>query len=207
MSSDQEPARAAPALPCGSDKWAAGSAPLPEPEFELLPAPHSGRRTWTAANVFAWVMLAMALAWLGHASLAYRRAQAEQAARIERAQWARSQAKQGPATPNAAFLEQAVHAAALLQAPIGEWLRELETCQPDSARTRELSVDATQRKVATQVAVRGTVDVGEWLRCLNGGTEHRSWRLVQMVLHPAVSAASGSSDTWLVTLVRHEVDQ
>lgn len=207
MSSDQEPARAASALPCGSDRWAAGSAPLPEPEFELLPVPHAGRRTRTSANVVAWVMLAMALAWLGHSSLAYRRAQAEQAVRIERTQWARTQAKQGPATPNAAFLEQAANAAALLQAPIGEWLRELETCQPDSARTRELSVDATQRKVATQVEVRGTVDVGEWLRCLNSGTEHRSWRLVQMALQPVVSAASGSSDTWRVTLVRQELDR
>lgn len=173
-----------------------------EPDFELLPAPGVGKG-WhialaTSAGCAVAAGVACAALWnlqrearmaLDSALLSSRQAQSSGVPRVE-----------------PAYAPVAREAAKLMQRPIDGWLREVEHCQPDKARLREVRIDARAGRVVAQVELAGDLALAPWLQCLNAGLTSPVWRAVQ-----AGAATEGPTSTpavwrpaWTVVLERSE---
>lgn len=146
-----------------------------EPDFELLAPP-------PPAAIWRWMIPAAAIlalstsTWAAYEWLHYRRAAAELAVALA----AEAKTPMPASAPEPAYAKEALQIAELLQTPVDAWLRELEHCQPDNARTRELRVDAAARRVTTLVEVHGQPEPVAWMQCLNAGLPTPAWHLVRM---------------------------
>lgn len=166
-----------------------------EGDFELLPRParRSGRARW----VVPVLALAASLSWLAYESVRYWQVRqaihvAEQAAHDRVAAIPAGSSSAPTAMPSELaaqpsqvyrpppYYAEAAAAAKLLQAPVDEWLRALEHCQPSGSRTTELHIDVARAEVTTTVEVGSRTDTTVWIKCLNEGQDTAPWRLVQM---------------------------
>lgn len=167
-----------------------------EPDFELLPQRPVACWRRLLLPVCAAVTLA-SVVWAAVQWAQYRSAQ--RALNAVQAEQSHTPAVITPTAPSYAL--EALKAAQLLQAPVDNWLRELERCQPDNAQTRELRVDVGGRMVTTSVEFTGSPEIVAWLGCLNAGLATPAWRMAQMsALDRPLGAVSTAS--WTVVLER-----
>ncbi|HYE71063.1 MAG TPA: hypothetical protein VD932_06015 [Aquabacterium sp.] len=125
---------------------------------------------------------------------------------LERALASVRQNPQASAPPEPAYAPIAREAAKLMQRPIDGWLRELERCQPEQARLRELRVDAKGGRVAAQVELQGDLALAPWLQCLNAGLNSPVWRTghVSAATDAVASMSHAWRPAWAVVLERVE---
>jgi len=172
-----------------------------DPDFELLPPPRVG---WRWRVVLALSAVCAAAAMSSAALLWNMQRQAKQ--ELERAlASSRPVAPVGlPAEP--VYAPMAREAAKLMQRPIDGWLREIERCQPEQARMRDLRVDAKAGRVVAQVELQGELALAPWLQCLNAGLESPVWRTMQVggATDAMTSAPSAWRPAWAVVLERVE---
>jgi hypothetical protein len=172
-----------------------------EPDFELLPPPRVGTGWRVAFAISAACAAAACVACVIFWSL-----QREARSMLERSLASPQQVLPRSLPPEPAYAAVAREAAKLMQHPIDGWLRELERCQPERARTRELRVDARAGRVVAQVELQGELALSPWLQCLNAGLASPVWRTAQ-----AGAAADGATPlsatgrpAWTVVLERVE---
>lgn len=173
-----------------------GGTTVSEPDFELLPQPaRPWRGPWVVGLAAAAALLSGA--WAGYEWMRYRHVASQYAALL--AERAHAPVASGAAAPPA-YEQEALQVAALLQAPVDAWLRELENCQASNARTAQLSIDVPAGRVTTLVDVRGTPELTVWLQCLNAGLHRPPWRIVRMTNEP--QGAGSTEPQWKVELIR-----
>jgi hypothetical protein len=171
-----------------------------EANFELLPAPRVGKG-WRIAFALS---AGCAVAALVTCVLLWN-LQRETRLALERSLASPQVAPRSPpAEPS--YAPVAREAAKLMQRPIDGWLRELEQCQPDLARMRELRVDARAGRVVAQVELQGELALAPWLQCLNAGLASPVWRTAQAgAAEGATTSMSGGwQPAWTVVLERAE---
>lgn len=170
-----------------------------EPDFELLTRPAIG--PLERAALFGSALLAATAL----ASACYlwveQRAVARELVRV-----ATSRIPSVAAAPGVdpRFAEAAWKASQLLQAPVDSWLRELEHCQPEQARTRDLRVDVAAQRVTAVVEIKGDVVVAAWLQCFNAGLALPAWRVARVDATSDVAPAGSPmwQPSWSVVLER-----
>ena len=173
-----------------------------EPDFELLPAPGISKGWYIALTASAgcaaaagvvcaslWNLQREARIALDSALVSSRQVQALRVSVVE-----------------PAYGAVAREAAKLMQRPIDGWLRELEHCQPDKARLRDVRIDARAGRVLAQVELAGDLALAPWLQCLNAGLASPVWRATQAgaAVEGPTSMPAAWRAAWTVVLERSE---
>lgn len=165
-----------------------------EPSFELLERP--GRRAgWLRGS-----LVLLILANVGMAAWQY-----QLRSELTTAQARRGQAVQSELTPAQPPSDEEAKALALLQVPVGAWLREIERCQPEGAVAEQLQVDAVNQIVGLISFAGDEVDVGRWVGCLNEQAGTSVWTLRRASRAPAdgqASTANSPQSNWRLVFER-----